>query len=347
MRHSLTLCLATAAFTFASSTLAGTSIVAREETVPGKLTTTEDQALYGVAILRAAPDLEAEQMGKLIAGSRVTVYPETSPRGWWYIEMIDGSGASTQGFVPRSFVSMNRGPFKDVPGDHWAAGALSRLKTSGDLSGYQGGVFHGEKAFTRYEMAVLLDRYMGRLRKARSRIEETISKIPMQANLGGHDAKTLDEVIQNLERLRQEEESLKGAMAGIRAKVEVHQRRLDAMHDEFASVVHHDKQQDQRLDELARTATKLTGEVEAIRSMGKTFAKAGAGVPKDTVKLAANIVRIKELAQRAETLEAKVAALESRDRLARLLQREEASRAQQAPVLAIRDDAPGITDGRM
>ena len=116
------------------------------------------------------------------------------------------------------------------------------------------------------------------------------------------------------------------------------------MHEEFASVVHHDKAQDDRLDELARTASKLTSEVAALRAMGKTYAKAQAGAPQDTVKLAANIVRIKELAQRAETLEAKVAALESRDRLARLLQREEASRAQQAPVLA---GTPGITDGSM
>jgi SpoU rRNA methylase family enzyme len=118
------------------------------------------------------------------------------------------------------------------------------------------------------------------------------------------------------------------------------------MHEEFASVVHHDKQQDHRLDELARTASTLTGEVAAIRAMGKNFAKASASAPKSTVKLAANIVRIKELAQRAETLEAKVAALESRDRLARLLQREEASRARKAPVLAL-GEKPGITDGNM
>ena len=81
--------------------------------------------------------------------------------------------------------------------------------------------------------------------------------------------------------------------------------------------------------------------------MGKTYAQAKAAGPKSTVTLAANIVRIKELAQRAETLEAKVAALESRDRLARLLKREEASRAARAPVLAQREGAPGITDGRM
>lgn len=333
--------------------LAATSVGAApfvENTVPGKLTTTEDEALYGVAIMRAAPTMESAAVGKLIPGSKVTVFPETSPESWWYIEMESEAGVS-HGFVPRSFVKMNQGPFKDVEGDHWAAGALARLKATGDLTGYDGGYFQGERPFTRFEMAVLLDRYMGRLKTARERIEDQIAKIPMQANLGGHDARSLDEVIQKLESLTKEEGELRGMLGKVQAQVDVHQQRLDAMHDEFASVVHHDKVQDQRLDELARSATKLSAEVAAVRAMGKTYAQAetagNGGGEKLTSTLAANIVRVKELMQRAENLEAKVASLESRDRLARLLRKEETTKAEAAPVLAIREGSLPSSQGQM
>ncbi len=331
-----------AAMTLVASPL----LKAAEETVLGKLTTTEDQALYGVAIMRAAPDIESEPVGKLIAGSRVTVFPETSPDGWWYIEMVVNNESST-GFVPRSFVKMNQGPFKDVPDDHWAAASIKRLKASGDLSGYKGGRFEGEKAFSRYEMAVLLDKYMGRLKTARKKIEDSIANIPMQTHLGGHDAKSLDGVIQNLERISKEEKALQGMMAQIRTQVDQHERRLNTMHDEFASVVHHDRTQDKKLDELARTASKLSAEVASLRSMGKTYARAQVDQPGVTVAMAANVVKVKELLRRAETLEAKVGALESRDRLARLLRSEEAVRAEDAPVLALNTSTDQALKGQM
>lgn len=316
-----------------------------EDTVPGKLTTTEDQALYGVAILRAAPDADAAAVGKLIPGSAVTVFPETSPAGWWYIELTTPGGEKGQGFVPRSFVRINSGPFKDVPGDHWAAAALGRLKETGDISGYRNGRFQGDKAFTRFEMAVLLDRYLGRLKKSRAEIEARIAAIPVKAHLGGHDAGALDEVIRNLEALAKEEASLKEMMGAVRRRVDTHERRLDAMHDEFASVVSHDKAQDRRLDELARTAAELTEEVDSLRAAGKTYAKASVPSPRAAATMAGNLMKVKQLMARAESLESKVAALESRDRLADLLRREETKRATTGTRLAAR--AGGGRPGRM
>jgi chromosome segregation ATPase len=279
----------------------------------------------------------------------VTVFPDDSPEGWWSIEQVDGE-TSLRGFVPRSFVKLNTGPFLDVPGDHWAAPALKRLKSSGALTGYEGDRFRGSQAFSRFEMAVLLDRYMDRLKGARERIEDQIAKIPMQTHLGGHDSKTLDEVIQNLERLSREEKQLRGLMENLHGRVEANEQRLDSMHDEVASVVHHDSQQDRRLDELARTASKLTAEVSALRSMGKTYARSsGNGSPDTqlTSSLAVNIVKVKELVTRAESLEAKVSALEARDRLAQLLQREEKVRAEKSPMFAVRDITALSEPGRM
>lgn len=314
---------------------------AEEPRVPGLLTTTEDEALYGVSVMWKEPDGSSEVLTELVPGAKLTVYPEDSPEGWWAVEQVDGD-SQVRGFVPRSFVKLDAGPFLDVPKSHWAAPALKRLKASGALTGYDGDQFRGSQAFSRFEMAVLLDRYMGRLKKARERIEDQIAKIPLQTHLGGHDSKVLDDVIQNLERLSREEKQLRGMMENLHDRVESNEKRLDGMHDQVASVVHHDGEQDRRLDELARTASRLTAEVSALRSMGKTYARAsGSATPgkQITSSLAVNIVKVKELVQRAESLEAKVSALEARDRLAQLLQREERGRAERSTMFAGREDS--------
>lgn len=48
-------------------------------------------------------------------------------------------------------------PFPDVPPDHWAAAAIERLAAAGILTGYPDGTYSGDKAVTRYELAVVLD----------------------------------------------------------------------------------------------------------------------------------------------------------------------------------------------
>jgi hypothetical protein len=321
---------------------------AEDPAVPGKLTTTEDEALYGMSVMWSKPDSDSEVLCQLVPGAKVTVFPEESPQDWWIIEQEHG-GETLRGFVPRNFVKLNQGPFYDVPKDHWAAPALKRLKASGSLSGYKGGVFKGTQAFSRFEMAVMLDRYLTRLKKARERIEDQIAKIPLQTHLGGNDSRTLDDVIKNLERLSGEERELRKLMGGLHDRVERNEQRLDVMHEEFASVEHHDGEQDRRLDELARTASRLTAEVSALRSMGKTYAQVGGSSkagPHISSSLAINIVKVKDLVKRAEGLEAKVSALEARDRLAQLLQREETTRARGTPMFARR---PSSVDpqGRM
>lgn len=59
------------------------------------------------------------------------------------------------------------GPFPDVPGDHWAAGAIAWVKARGLMAGYSDGTFRPDAPLTRAEMAAILERY-DRLAKARA-----------------------------------------------------------------------------------------------------------------------------------------------------------------------------------
>lgn len=48
--------------------------------------------------------------------------------------------------------------FKDVPKDHWAAEYVARAASNGVMKGYPDSTFKGDKAVTRYELAVALER---------------------------------------------------------------------------------------------------------------------------------------------------------------------------------------------
>ncbi len=47
-------------------------------------------------------------------------------------------------------------PFSDVPQNHWAYGAVSRLQEAGIIAGYGDGTFRGSRNITRYEMAQMV-----------------------------------------------------------------------------------------------------------------------------------------------------------------------------------------------
>ncbi len=54
-------------------------------------------------------------------------------------------------------------PFADVPKDHWAYDSVAEMVASGLVIGYPDGTFKGERQFTRYEMAMVFARVLGRL----------------------------------------------------------------------------------------------------------------------------------------------------------------------------------------
>lgn len=49
-------------------------------------------------------------------------------------------------------------PFKDVPKDHWASEYVAAVAEKGIMKGYPDATFKGERAVTRYELAVALER---------------------------------------------------------------------------------------------------------------------------------------------------------------------------------------------
>ncbi len=55
-------------------------------------------------------------------------------------------------------VSNKKNEFKDVPENHWAAGAITAINDSGYLQGYEGDLFKPEGILTREQVAVLFSR---------------------------------------------------------------------------------------------------------------------------------------------------------------------------------------------
>jgi len=54
-------------------------------------------------------------------------------------------------------------PFADVPTDHWAFDAIAELAAKGIIEGYPDGTFKGDRAMTRYEIAMVVARLLARI----------------------------------------------------------------------------------------------------------------------------------------------------------------------------------------
>src|ERR1700736_4194277 len=54
-------------------------------------------------------------------------------------------------------------PFADTPTNHWAYDAIAELAAKGLLEGYPDGTFKGDRAMTRYEMAMVVARLLARV----------------------------------------------------------------------------------------------------------------------------------------------------------------------------------------
>ncbi len=54
-------------------------------------------------------------------------------------------------------------PFADVPTNHWAYDAIAELAAKGLIEGYPDGTFKGDRAMTRYEMAMVVARILARI----------------------------------------------------------------------------------------------------------------------------------------------------------------------------------------
>ena len=68
-------------------------------------------------------------------------------------------------------------PFADVPADHWAYDAIDQLVADGVVEGYGDGVYAGDKAITRYEMAQIVARAMANCDKGDAADKATVDKL--------------------------------------------------------------------------------------------------------------------------------------------------------------------------
>uniref|UniRef100_UPI002598C8FD YadA-like family protein n=1 Tax=uncultured Mitsuokella sp. TaxID=453120 RepID=UPI002598C8FD len=78
--------------------------------------------------------------------------------------------------------------FPDVPENHWAYEAVTRLAGNDIVQGYEDGKFHGERTMTRYEMAEIIYNALSRGAKAEKKLVEEF-KPELQAMAAQKQAK--------------------------------------------------------------------------------------------------------------------------------------------------------------
>jgi hypothetical protein len=71
-------------------------------------------------------------------------------------------------------------PFTDVPKNHWAYDAVNKLAAAGIVDGYGDGTYKGDKTMTRYEMAQIVSKAMGKV----STVDEKIIVDKLAAEFG-------------------------------------------------------------------------------------------------------------------------------------------------------------------
>ena len=68
-------------------------------------------------------------------------------------------------------------PFEDVPTNHWAYEAVSKLAQAGIVDGYGNGTFQGDHTMTRYQMATVIANAMTKQNKANAEQKALIDKL--------------------------------------------------------------------------------------------------------------------------------------------------------------------------
>ncbi len=73
------------------------------------------------------------------------------------------------------------GPFSDIPADHWAYEAVTRLVASGIIEGYPDGTYRGEERISRYEAAVIVAGVMENLELTVEELQADVKKLGLSA----------------------------------------------------------------------------------------------------------------------------------------------------------------------
>lgn len=93
--------------------------------------------------------------------------------------------AVTMGVTGTAFADSN--PFLDVPANHWSYNAVSQLAKDGIVDGFNGQNFQGDKTMTRYEMAQVVAKALGKMDKADAEDKALVQKLytEYQSELNG------------------------------------------------------------------------------------------------------------------------------------------------------------------
>ncbi|WP_371377659.1 S-layer homology domain-containing protein [Sporomusa aerivorans] len=78
-------------------------------------------------------------------------------------------------FAAVAFAAAN--PFGDIPANHWAYDAVTRLSSDGIVDGYSDRTFRGNNVLTRYEMALIVVQALKRVDKANEEDKALINKL--------------------------------------------------------------------------------------------------------------------------------------------------------------------------
>ncbi len=158
-------------------------------------------------------------------------------------------------------------PFADVPTDHWAYDAIAELAAKGLIEGYPDGAFRGDRAMTRYEMAMVVARVLARIEAIK--IPPLPPDLVRRAELAKADAATRAALTATLtatdKRLTASLTTLSRLVAEFRAELAALGVRVTAVEEEIAAIR-------ARLDQ-----TRVTGDYRVRYNVFPVGSVSGAG----------------------------------------------------------------------
>jgi len=114
-------------------------------------------------------------------------------------------------------------PFADTPATHWAYDAIAELAAKGLIEGYPDGTFKGDRAMTRYEMAMIVARLVARLQSL-----QIPPPVPPPAGQPQVSAADVDVILRLLNEFRSELAAKNVRLSAIEEELNALRARLDA-----------------------------------------------------------------------------------------------------------------------
>ncbi len=125
-------------------------------------------------------------------------------------------------------------PFADVPTDHWAYDAIAELAAKGLIEGYPDGAFRGDRAMTRYEMAMVVARLLARIEAIK--IPPLPADLVRRAELTKTAAATAAALAATDKRLTAKLATIQRLVAEFRAELAALGVRVTAVEEELAAI---------------------------------------------------------------------------------------------------------------